>query len=66
MLRTVSSEAPEMKSPKRQVEVFAVDGKTFLRIGPVGEEDSGEGRATVEISATVARELIMALEPAPE
>jgi hypothetical protein len=66
MLRTVSQEAPGVTNPRRQLEVFTLDGKTFLRIGPVGEEDAGEGRATVEISDVVAHELIMALQPVAE
>lgn len=63
MLPTVQAEAPEVIRPKRQLEVFTLGGKTYLRIGPVGSEDSGDGRATVEISDADATDLITALQP---
>ncbi|NPT44367.1 hypothetical protein GNZ12_24255 [Paraburkholderia sp. 1N] len=63
MLATVTSEAPGKANPKRQVEVFTQGGKTFLRIGPVDIEHAGEGRATVEISALDAAQLVDAIRP---
>ncbi|WP_143137612.1 hypothetical protein [Burkholderia ubonensis] len=62
MLPTIPSEAPGLTNPKRQLEVFELDGKTFIRIGPVGAEDAGEGRSTVEISSSDIELLITLLK----
>lgn len=49
MLPAVQQEGQFTKEPKRQLEVFTHGGKTFIRVGPVNQEDSGINRYTVEI-----------------
>jgi hypothetical protein len=48
MLPTVSPEVPG-PNPTRQLELFTLGGKKFIRIGPPNEEHSGVGRYTVEL-----------------
>lgn len=52
------------KELKRQVEVFTHGGGLFLRVGPIGNQNSGEDTYTVELSKEKGTELRDALHAA--
>lgn len=62
MLPCPPNEAPQLKNPKRQLELFTHGGKLWLRIGDVNKRDFGENLRTVELTSRMAAELAEQLE----
>lgn len=62
MLPGIEIEAKSVTKPKRQVEIFTLDGELWLRIGAINQKDSGVDRYTVKLSAQDAKELIAAID----
>jgi hypothetical protein len=54
----------QVKDVRRQVEVFTHGDGVFLRIGPLGSENSGENPYTVELSKESAPNLRDAIHSA--
>jgi len=49
MLTTIQQEDHLAVDPKRQLELFTHGGQTFIRVGPINQENSGVSRYTVEL-----------------
>jgi hypothetical protein len=61
MLPSVDPEAKKFRNPKRQVEVYTLGHKLFLRIGAVNQKDSGEKIYTVQLTDKSCIELAEAI-----
>jgi len=55
-----------VKDLRRQVEIFTYGDGVFLRVGPLGEQYSGEDRYTVELTKQIGSELRDAIYSAME
>lgn len=53
-----------IKDLRRQVEIFTHGDGVFLRVGPLGDRDSGENRYTVELTKQSGSELRDAIHSA--
>lgn len=60
MLPTIQQEDHLAADPKRQLELFTNGGQTFIRVGPINQENSGVCRYTVELMPDDIRALASA------
>lgn len=65
--RMLPAEGPETKpGDQRQLEVFTLGGKVFVRIGPLNEENAGLNRYTVEVTPAALKALQESLQLLPD
>ncbi|QRF90273.1 hypothetical protein CLH39_08555 [Alcaligenes faecalis] len=65
--RMLPAEGPETKpGDKRQLEVFTLGGKVFIRVGSINQENDGLNRYTVEVPPEALSRLRDSLQLLPD